>query len=363
MTEATLEHPGATLKEARQRLGASVADIANALHLKDEVVVALEEGQHDRLPPPVYVVGYVRAYARLVDLNEETLRNRIEAAMPKVVPAPGSSPATVVPPPRPTLGERAQRNFGAIMALVVLLVAIGAASALWWASGYYEWSFPNLGLDEQGTLGGNPVSATEETSSPTVSSPVTVSSPSMLSPSSPSSASPSSPNTLSPSSPSSPRANIDTLALALPVRTAPSPVGVDTGPAEEPFAPALATIGSPTDASELADTGASADTSEATIEEPTSAFTPVPAPALDDLAPDTLAFQFNEASWVEVHDGAGELIHAELGQTGQTISVQGDAPFSILVGYAAGVQMTFNGDAVALTPHTRRSVARLVVGH
>ena len=357
MTEATLEHPGATLKEARQRLGASVADIANALHLKDEVVVALEEGQHDRLPPPVYVVGYVRAYARLVDLNEETLRNRIEAAMPKVVPAPGSSPATVVPRPRPTLGERAQRNFGAIIALVVLLVAIGAASALWWASGYYEWSFPGLGFDEQGTLGGNPVSTTEGPPSPTVSSPVTVSSPSTFSPSAPSSPSP------SPSPASSPRANIDTLALALPARAAPSPVGVDTGPGEEPLAPALAAIASPVDASEPADAGTSTDASEAAIEESTSAFTPVPAPTLDDLVPDTLAFQFNEASWVEVHDGAGELIHAELGQTGQTISVQGDAPFSILVGYAAGVQMTFNGDAVALTPHTRRSVARLVVGH
>lgn len=353
MTEATLEHPGATLKEARQRLGASVADIANALHLKDEVVVALEEGQHDRLPPPVYVVGYVRAYARLVDLNEETLRNRIEAAMPKVVPAPGSSPATVVPRPRPTLGERAQRNFGAIIALVVLLVAIGAASALWWASGYYEWSFPGLGFDEQGVLGGNPVSTTEEPPSPTVSSPVTVSSPSTFSPVAPSSPSPA----------SSPRANIDTLALALPARAAPSPVGVDTGPGEEPLALALAAIASPVDASEPGDAGASTDASEAAIEESSSAFTPVPAPTLDDLVPDTLAFQFNEASWVEVHDGAGELIHAELGQTGQTISVQGDAPFSILVGYAAGVQMTFNGDAVALTPHTRRSVARLVVGH
>ena len=357
MTEATLEHPGATLKEARQRLGASVADIANALHLKDEVVVALEEGQHDLLPPPVYVVGYVRAYARLVDLNEETLRNRIEAAMPKVVPAPGSSPATVVPRPRPTLGERAQRNFGAIIALIVILVSIGAASALWWASGYYEWSFPGLGLDGQGTLGGNPVSTTEEPPSPTVSSPVTVSSPSTFSPSAPSSPSP------SPSPASSPRANIDTLALALPARAAPSPVGVDTGPPEEPLAPALAAIASPVDASEPADAGASTDASEAAIEESTSAFTPVPAPTLDDLVPDTLAFQFNEASWVEVHDGDGELIHAELGQTGQTISVQGDAPFSILVGYAAGVQMTFNGDAVALTPHTRRSVARLVVGH
>ena len=353
MTEATLEHPGATLKEARQRLGASVADIANALHLKDEVVVALEEGQHDLLPPPVYVVGYVRAYARLVDLNEETLRNRIEAAMPKVVPAPGSSPATVVPRPRPTLGERAQRNFGAIIALIVILVSIGAASALWWASGYYDWSFPGLGLDGQGTLGGNPVSTTEEPPSPTVSSPVTVSSPSTHSTSAPS----------SPFSASSPRANVDTLALALPARTAPSPVGVDTGPPEEPLAPALAAIASPVDASEPADAGASTDASEAAIEESTSAFTPVPAPTLDDLVPDTLAFQFNEASWVEVHDGAGELIHAELGQTGQTISVQGDAPFSILVGYAAGVQMTFNGDAVALTPHTRRSVARLVVGH
>ena len=80
------------------------------------------------------------------------------------------------------------------------------------------------------------------------------------------------------------------------------------------------------------------------------------------LPPDELALVFDDDSWVEVEDANGETIHADLGNSGESYSIYGEAPFHIVVGYAPGVQVAFNGEPVALRPHTRSSVARLVVG-
>ena len=92
------------------------------------------------------------------------------------------------------------------------------------------------------------------------------------------------------------------------------------------------------------------------VESAAAAVAPAP-PTLD-----TLVFRFEEDSWVEVRDVAGGLIHGDLGVAGDAVTVQGKAPFDILIGYARGVQLEFNNDAVALAAHTRENVARLVVG-
>ena len=115
---------------------------------------------------------------------------------------------------------------------------------------------------------------------------------------------------------------------------------------------------------------------EATQAPPRSVSTPtvLASPAVGDeeavaaaVAPapepeDTLVFRFEEDSWVEVRDVDGGLIHGELGVAGDTVMVRGKAPFDILIGYAPGVRLEFNADAVALAAHTRENVARLVVG-
>lgn len=79
--------------------------------------------------------------------------------------------------------------------------------------------------------------------------------------------------------------------------------------------------------------------------------------------PDLLTFSFQDECWVEVRGKDGNLIHGDLGRGGEMLTLTGEAPFSILVGDAAGVDITFNGDRVALEPGTRGEVARLVVGH
>ena len=78
---------------------------------------------------------------------------------------------------------------------------------------------------------------------------------------------------------------------------------------------------------------------------------------------DELEFLFSDDCWVEVRGGEGELLHMDLARAGDTLNVTGDAPFSIVLGYAPGVRLTYNGDAVALGPHTRNRKAELVLGH
>ena len=114
-----------------------------------------------------------------------------------------------------------------------------------------------------------------------------------------------------------------------------------------------------------------ADSAPAEASEESSADSLAPAAAADgssDTGPtvapqvDELRFVFGETSWVEVRDGDGDLIHADLERAGASLTVSGQAPFTIVLGYAPGVRLTYNSDPVALGPHTRDRQAELVVG-
>lgn len=65
--------PGRMLTEARVRKNLTILDVAQQLKLSISQVEALEADAYDRLPGPVFVRGFVRNYARLVDLDGEVL--------------------------------------------------------------------------------------------------------------------------------------------------------------------------------------------------------------------------------------------------------------------------------------------------
>lgn len=60
---------GALLKKTREEQALSVADAANKLHLKQSFVNALESGDYQVIDSMVYVKGYLRIYARLLQIN------------------------------------------------------------------------------------------------------------------------------------------------------------------------------------------------------------------------------------------------------------------------------------------------------
>lgn len=95
MTEKTehVEAPecGRLLKRTRERLGLSLDDVAADLRLSPFQIQALEEDDWERLPGITYARGYVRSYARLLDLDAEKLLEGATTEELKIPPAGGSS--------------------------------------------------------------------------------------------------------------------------------------------------------------------------------------------------------------------------------------------------------------------------------
>lgn len=68
--------PGADLKAAREGLQVSVREVADALNLPSRVIEALEADDYEGLPPNVFTRGYLRSYARLLELSPDELLAR-----------------------------------------------------------------------------------------------------------------------------------------------------------------------------------------------------------------------------------------------------------------------------------------------
>jgi len=64
---------GEQLKNARENAGLSIQDVANSLKLSPTLVSALENDDYDPLPEPVFVHGYIRNYANIVNLSPDRL--------------------------------------------------------------------------------------------------------------------------------------------------------------------------------------------------------------------------------------------------------------------------------------------------
>ncbi len=83
---------------------------------------------------------------------------------------------------------------------------------------------------------------------------------------------------------------------------------------------------------------------------------------ITELGDDEMWFQFTEDCWVEIKNTDGANLYSDLSRAGQDLRLVGQGPFRILLGYAPGVQMQYNGEVVSLLAHTRNNVASLVLG-
>lgn len=65
------ESPGAQLAAIRTAKGLSVDYVANKLHLRIQLILSLEADDYQNMPDSVFVKGYLRAYAKLMEVNPE----------------------------------------------------------------------------------------------------------------------------------------------------------------------------------------------------------------------------------------------------------------------------------------------------
>lgn len=78
---------------------------------------------------------------------------------------------------------------------------------------------------------------------------------------------------------------------------------------------------------------------------------------------DELRFFFSDECWIEIEDSAGDSIYGDLNRAGDELVVSGSAPFEVLFGKAPAVTMEYNGVPIDLVPHTTSvDTAKLKVG-
>lgn len=113
--------PGAALAAARASAQLSIAEVARHLRLSVVQVEALESGDYERLPGPVFVRGFIRNYARLVKLDPDALLRAVEPDLSGLPHAPEAPPSKNIPFPP----ERASRwPVLALLGVVVLAVLV-----------------------------------------------------------------------------------------------------------------------------------------------------------------------------------------------------------------------------------------------
>lgn len=87
-----MDELGNILREAREMKGLTLADAQEETRINARFLEALEEGDFEKLPTPVHVRGFLRNYARFLELEADPLLERYEAHQGgRALPAGGMS--------------------------------------------------------------------------------------------------------------------------------------------------------------------------------------------------------------------------------------------------------------------------------
>ena len=110
------------LAEARRARGLSLDEVAEETRIPLRHLEAIETGEYDALPSPTYAVGFVRAFARVLDLDEVALAAQVrdEMGMPVRPGATVGKAASVAPPEPDRIPPRAFAWTAAFLAVLIV---------------------------------------------------------------------------------------------------------------------------------------------------------------------------------------------------------------------------------------------------
>jgi cytoskeleton protein RodZ len=291
----TYPSPGAQLARQRERHNMSVADVAAKLRIAARQIDALEADDYAKLPGHAIARGFLRNYAKLLQLDPEPLLETFEAR------APHEAGRISLPSQNVRFNETPQTRKDRR-----LLIAT-AAIALLTLGGFAAWHWENnLNTYFKGasrTVDANGAAPARA-----------------LSPQPSATAPPAEPAVLA--QPESAAVATESAAAAGTVPgAAPEIVAKADSPAPQAVEPA-------------ADPGAPAS-SQATVR-----------------------LQFAKQTWIEVRDAKRKVVLVKTVAAGGEQEIREALPLSFTIANAQDVKMTYNGEPFDLAPHTQKTVAR-----
>ncbi|WP_448682567.1 RodZ domain-containing protein [Pseudomonas nicosulfuronedens] len=323
----TRANPGETLRQARENKGWSTAQVAGQLNLTENALRSLEQGSFDQLPGHTFARGYIRAYAKLLGMDQAQMVTAFDQYT-----GTDASGSNVQALGRVVEPVRLSRNLLRLFSLALLAVLIGF--------GYFWWQERSARPAETGSLNMEHVeveSADGTTEIHTLDEPEDQA------------VAEDQANT--PAVPTEPAG--DNGGAEAPAETAPSapavpgvPAAAETAPAQAPAAPAQQPV---------------APASPATPVAPVAPTEAPAAPVVAAAGQGVVKVQFIADCWTQVTDADGKIILEGLKRKGDSLEVAAKAPVQLRLGFAQGAQVSYNGQPVEVTP-ARGGTARLKLG-
>lgn len=316
---------GRILAEAREAKGISVADVAEKLKLTVRQIEALEAEDFSRLPAAVFVRGFVRNYARLVEVSMDSLPGMTE---PAVEPS-----STITAPSEGVTFRTSPVRRWLLLPLAGLILFLILVAVL------YNW----LRQGEDAYL---------STPAPAQSSvhavPVPAAAPIQRTPPTPEPAAPAIP--VQPAQPEPSTVPANTPAQTSHQSSVPAPAAAPVHPAS--VAPVAAPVSkpapvAPAQTSSLAPAKPAAPASTASAGVPTGSH--------------QVSFSAQgESSWIEVLSSDKQR-YSKLLQPGERWAVRGMPPLQVVVGNAAHVEVSYDAKPVDMKPQGDNKVARVIL--
>ncbi|PID46324.1 MAG: hypothetical protein CSB47_05195 [Proteobacteria bacterium] len=327
-TDSPQESLSVILTRHREEHGLNINQVAEALCLSPKIMMALEAEKLDELPEPPYVRGYLRSFAKFVEVEP----TEIIAAYEKLRGAkPNDLDYHFAAPP-----VTSQKKYGAssgMLKVALLALLVGLLAILSMIPGVRDWV-------------GNTWNSFSEKSEPAFTS----------------------------------NSQNDNPLLTGNI-PAPLPIGVDDDTSNEPFAnegtetppagtevvnngfPSVADTPTSTEStSDDAQAGEPAATEQATTTVTTTTLTDqdTEAPVVPEGS-SALKLVFNDEVWMRIRTPEKKKLFEALSQKGDTKELVLPRPMVVRVGNAQNLELTIDGKIFDMAPFTRGSVANFTI--
>ncbi|WP_421224507.1 cytoskeleton protein RodZ [Aeromonas enteropelogenes] len=294
--------PGQLLRNAREQLGWTREQVASRIHLRLTLIAAIESDTYDKHTSHTFIRGYLRTYAKLVGIPEET----ILAAYDKL----GLTPPDNIDMQSFSRRSRQQANDSRLKVVtwLVILVLIGLSVAWWWQS------------TARRSAGDEALAATEMSASTSVAA-----------------------------------------TDSVPGTESQAPVTDATEPAIDAAAPAAVSDATSTLAPESAvlpeenpsaavSTQAESSTSDVAATDESAASEPVSAPQLK--------MSFTADCWLDVKDANGKTLYSGLKKANDELVLEGAEPLKLIVGAPMAVKLEYKGQSFDMSRYNNGRTAR-----
>ncbi|MBV8046249.1 MAG: helix-turn-helix domain-containing protein [Paludibacterium sp.] len=303
---------GRALRAGREAAGLSLNEVAERLKLSLRQLDAIERDDFDALPGATFVRGFVRNYARFLEIDPAPLMEALDAHFP-------SAATEVANLAREEQAEPPQTKTGISSGtwMVVGLVGVVLGASALWIFGHRSEPQPDL------TPVVSPQTASDLAAAASVPAPASA-------------------------------------AMALNAASAPAAKAASAPAAAKPASsPAADASAAAARAKAKALAAAKAAAAKQNASKAASRAASAPGAKSSSAASGRISVSVTEPAWVAVTDADGNKLVYSMVVPGAPRDVSGVPPFKVRVGNADKVTLTYNGQGVDLAEHTHGTTANV----